>query len=171
MILDTVYKIVESLNSMDTNIFTYIYIKYKRKKLIKMVKKYINKMDKDFFIDLIQFADLTGIFKIFSGTRMSYVVINNDIKVFISYRNTDIMVLYTQNTKEFRDSKYSWITTPSSYSLRVTKEFKKEISRETTDFPDESVNDIINIIHDTLIEKLTNYILNKEEANDDKRYR
>lgn len=163
MILITIYNIVESLNSMNNKyIFSKIYIWYKRKKLIKMINKYINKLDKDFFTELIQFADLTNIFNIFSGDRITSIEINDDIKVFINYRSDNISVLYTKETKNSEDNSYSWLK-PTSYSTRISKEFKGIISPETTEFPDDYVNDIIINIHDTLNKKLTNYILNKEE--------
>lgn len=161
MILITIYNIVESLNSMNNKyIFSKIYIWYKRKKLIKMINKYINKLDKDFFTELIQFADLTNIFNIFSGDRITSIEINDDIKVFINYRSNNISVLYTKETKNSEDNSYSWLK-PTSYSTRISKEFKGIISPETTEFPDDYVNDIIINIHNTLNKKLTNYILNK----------
>lgn len=156
--LISIYEIVESLKAVQSKgIFNKIYIWIHRRKLLKKMKTMRFKLDKDFFLDLIQFGDLTNIFKTYSGERVTIIELSDNLIITLSYRNNIINVLYRKDVTAQKTLSIN-NNLPISYIVRITKDFNGVISKDTTDYYDENVDIIIDSIYNIINTVLTSYI-------------
>ena len=127
------------------------YTDRKRKKLKRQLYSLrMVELDRDFFIELIQFNSVAEIFDMIEGKAVTSISLSEDLEIR----------LYPEKCrrKEIINVKFN----DRESNVRVNKDFKLSINKDRTTFNDIYVNIIINNIYKELTSNMEDFVMNKE---------
>ena len=152
MLFNVIYETILLISELERKWYVpKFYTKRKRNKLKRQL--YILRMvelDREFFIELIQFNSITNIFKMIEGKHVTSINISDDLEVRLYpewSRRKEII-----NVKLF----------DRATNTGVNKDFILSINKDRTTFNDIYVNIIINNIYNELTSNIEDFIMNKE---------
>ena len=152
MLFNIVYETILLISELERKWYVpKLYTKRKRKKLKRQLYSLrMVELNRDFFIELIQFNSIAEIFKMIEGKHVTSIKLSDNLEVRLyPEKNRRKEIINVQ----FYDEKNN---------TKVNKDFILSINKDRTTFNDIYVNIIINNIYNELSSKLEEFVMNKE---------